>query len=169
MHSDVWLTVQFCVRRGERDSSTQLCSASKMSKANLRFEVQKNLISYVYWNVNHLDSWIKRDQLDVTCFLFHYLMPNMFRMLKHPSSGACDLFVHLFHELYCSGSMCVGVTLWFGWVGLVSGCRQKHCFSLHPDKWHQVGLFIHNFISVHGSTAVAGLGLLIVQVSRSQT
>jgi len=37
-------------------------------------------------------------------------------MLIHPSSGACDLFVELFHELYCSGSMRVGVTLWFGWV-----------------------------------------------------
>ena len=46
--------------------------------------------------------------------LFHYLMLNMFRMLIHPSSGACDLFVELFHGLYCSGSMCVGVTLWFG-------------------------------------------------------
>ena len=47
--------------------------------------------------------------------LFHYLMFNMFRTLIHPSSGACDLFVKLFHGLYCSGSMCVGVTLWFGW------------------------------------------------------
>ena len=46
--------------------------------------------------------------------LFHYLMLNMFRMLIHPSSGTCDLFVELFHGLYCSGSMCVGVTLWFG-------------------------------------------------------
>ena len=42
--------------------------------------------------------------------LFHYLMLNMFQMLIHPSSGACDLFVELFHGLYCSGSMCVGVT-----------------------------------------------------------
>jgi len=25
--------------------------------------------SYVYWTVHHLDSWIKRDQLDVTCFI----------------------------------------------------------------------------------------------------
>ena len=25
--------------------------------------------------------------------LFHYLLLNMFRMLVHPSSGACDLFV----------------------------------------------------------------------------
>ena len=44
--------------------------------------------------------------------LFNYLMLNMFRMLIHPSSGACDLLVELFHGLYCSGSMCVGVTVW---------------------------------------------------------
>jgi len=55
--------------------------------------------------------------------LLHYLMLNMFRMLIHPSSGASDLFVELFHGLYCSGSMCVGVTLWFGWGGLVTVCR----------------------------------------------
>jgi len=61
--------------------------------------------------------------------LFHYLMLNMFRMLIHTSSGAGDLFVGLFHGLYCSGSMRVGVTLWFDWGGVVSGCR----FSLHPD------------------------------------
>jgi len=52
-------------------------------------------------------------------FLFHYLMLNMFRILIHPSSGAGDLFVELFHGLYCSGSMCVGVTLWLGWGGVV--------------------------------------------------
>ena len=59
--------------------------------------------------------------------LFHYLMLNMFRMLVHPSSGACDLFVELFHGLYCSGSMCVSVTVGFGWGGVVSLCRLKHC------------------------------------------
>ena len=37
----------------------------------------------------------------------------------------------LFHGLYCSGSMRVSVTLWFGWGGVVSGCRLNH-FSLHP-------------------------------------
>ena len=58
--------------------------------------------------------------------LFHYLMLNMFRMLIHPSSGVCDVFVELFHGLYCSGSMCVGVTLWFGWGDVVSVCRLKH-------------------------------------------
>ena len=74
-------------------------------------------------------------------FLFHYLMVNMFRMLIHPSSGACDLFVELFHGLYCSGSMRVGVTLWFGWGGVVSVCSLKHCFSLHTDTTPHLSLF----------------------------
>jgi len=63
--------------------------------------------------------------------LFHYLMLNMFRMLIHPSSGACDLFIELFHGLYCSGLMCVGVTSWFGWGGVV--WYPDAGFSLHPD------------------------------------
>ena len=29
-------------------------------------------------------------------FLFHYLMVNMFRMLIHPSSGACDYLLSYF-------------------------------------------------------------------------
>ena len=58
--------------------------------------------------------------------LFLYLMLNMFQVLIHPSSGACDLFVELFHGLHWSGSMCVGVTLWFGCGGVVSVCR------IHP-------------------------------------
>jgi len=58
--------------------------------------------------------------------LFLYLMLTMFRMLIHPSSGACDLCAELFHGLYCSGLMCVGVTLWFGCGGVVSVCRLKH-------------------------------------------
>ena len=58
--------------------------------------------------------------------LFLYLMLNVFRMLVHPSSGVCDLCVEIFHELYCSGSTCVGVTLWFGCGGVVSVCRLKH-------------------------------------------
>jgi len=58
--------------------------------------------------------------------LFHYLMLNMFRMLINPSSGACDLFVELFHGLYSSGSMFVGVTLWFGCGGVASVCRLRH-------------------------------------------
>ena len=63
--------------------------------------------------MHHLDSWIKRVQLAVTCCIISLFNANMFRMLIHPFSGACDLFVELFHWL------CVGVTLWFGWGGVV--------------------------------------------------
>jgi len=48
--------------------------------------------------------------------LFHYLMLNMFLMLIHPSSGACDLFVGLFYGLCCSGTSYVVV--WLGWCGI---------------------------------------------------
>jgi len=37
--------------------------------------------------------------------------------------------VELFHGLYCSGTMCVGVTVWFGWGGVVSLCRLKVILS----------------------------------------
>jgi len=60
-------------------------------------------------------------------------MLNMFRMLIHSSSGAYDLCVELFRGLHWSGSMCVGVTLWYGCGGVVSVCRLKQCFSLHTD------------------------------------
>ena len=66
-----------------------------------------------------LNSWIKRDQLGVTCFFIYLFNDQLFRMLIHPSSGACDIFVELFHVLYCSGTMRVGVTVWFGWGGVV--------------------------------------------------
>ena len=57
------------------------------------------------------DSWVKKTNLMSLALLFLYLMLNMFQMLIHPSSGACNLFVELFRGLYWSGSMCVGVTL----------------------------------------------------------
>ena len=41
---------------------------------------------------------------------------------QHVSNVSTSIFrslriiVDLFHVLYCSGSMCVGVAVWFGWV-----------------------------------------------------
>jgi len=32
--------------------------------------------------------------------LFHYLLLNMYQMLIHPSSGACDLFDELMHATH---------------------------------------------------------------------
>jgi len=69
--------------------------------------------------------------------LFRYLTLNMFRMLIHPSSGSCDLFVELFHGLYCSGSMCVGVTLWFG-IRMQAECLSLHTDTTPPQPNHNV-------------------------------
>ena len=58
---------------------------------------------------------------------------------QHVSNVSTSIFrslrltVDLYHGLYCSGSMCVGVTVWFGWGGVVSLCRLKLCLSLHKD------------------------------------
>jgi len=60
--------------------------------------------------------------------LFPYLLLNMFRMLIQPSSGACDLFDALLHGLYCSGSMFVGVTLWYGQIKEIE--FHAHSFSV---------------------------------------
>jgi len=65
-------------------------------------------------------------------FLFHYLMLNMFRMLIHPSSGVCDLFVELFYGLYCSGTSYVVV--WLGWCGI--RMQAEACIRIphHPSQ-----------------------------------
>ena len=34
--------------------------------------VQNCLSPYIYWAVHHLDSWIKRDHLDVTCIIISF-------------------------------------------------------------------------------------------------
>jgi hypothetical protein len=96
------------------------------------------LFSYVYWTVHHLDSWIKIDQLDVTCFIISLFTAQHVSNVSTSIFRRLWLIVDLFHVVYCSGSMCVGVTVWFGWGGVawrgvVSLCRLKHCFSLHKD------------------------------------
>jgi len=73
--------------------------------------------------------------------LFHYLMLNVFRMLIHLSSGACDLFVKLFHGLYCSVRIEV-----FALVYLFSGeCLVVTCvvamqkpLSLQSNTTHEI-------------------------------
>ena len=54
--------------------------------------------------------------------LLLYSVLNMFRMLIHPSSGACDLFVELFHGLYLVRCVLVlrcgfVVVVWYPYAG----------------------------------------------------
>ena len=77
------------------------------------------------WTVHHLDSWIKIDQLDVTCFIISLFNAQHVSNVSTSIFSSLRLIVGLFHVLYCSGSMCVGVMVWFGWGGVVSLCRLK--------------------------------------------
>jgi len=83
--------------------------------------------------MHHLHSWIKIDQLDVTCFIVSLFNAQHVSRVRTSIFRSLRLIVDLYHGLHCSGSMCVGVTVWFGWGGVVSLCRLKHCFSLHKD------------------------------------
>ena len=93
--------------------------------------------SYSFWGVwlNSLKqrksnspngSWIKIDQLDVTCFIISLFTAQHVSNVSTSIFRSLRLNVNLSHGLYCSGSMCFGITVWFGWGGVVSLCRLKH-------------------------------------------
>ena len=95
-------------------------------------------VSYVYWTVHHLDSWINIDQLEVTCFIISLFTAQHVSNVSTSIFSSLRLIVDLFHVLYFSGSMCVGVTVWFGWGGVVSLCRLKQCFTTPSTPTHIV-------------------------------
>ena len=85
--------------------------------------------------MHHLDIWIKRDQLDVTCFFI-----SLFNA-QHVSGVNTSILRSL--RLICwviswvvllsyDVCWCYGV-VWLGWCGVISLCRLKHCFNQHPD------------------------------------
>jgi len=54
--------------------------------------------------------------------LLLYSVLNMFRMLIHPSSVACDLYVELLHGLYLVRCVlvlrcCVSMVVWYPYAG----------------------------------------------------
>ena len=71
------------------------------------------------------DHPIQIDQLNVTCFIISIFTAQHVSNVSTSILRSLRLIVDLFHVLYCSGSMCVGVTVWFGWGAVVSLCRLK--------------------------------------------
>jgi len=65
--------------------------------------------SYVYWTVHHLDSWIKIDQLDITCFIISLFTPQHVSNVNASIFSNLRLIVDLFHVLYCSVGEEIGV------------------------------------------------------------
>ena len=52
-------------------------------------------------------------------FYFTSSMLVMFRTLIYPSPGACDFSIVSPHWLSVLVSMCVGVSVWLGWGGVI--------------------------------------------------
>jgi len=81
--------------------------------------------SYVYWTVHHLDSWIKWDQLYVTCFI-----GSLFTT-QHVSDVNTSILRSL--RLICWVISWV-VLLWFDVCWCYDVVWLRWCgFSLHPD------------------------------------
>ena len=86
--------------------------------------------SYVYWTMHHLDSWVKRDQLDATSFIITLF--NAQRVSDVNTSILRSLqLIRWVTSWVVSGSMCVGVTLQCGYDGVVSVCRLKPAYRYH--------------------------------------
>ena len=95
------------------------CCGMKLAMDTYRCKYKASLCNIV-------DFLIKIDQLDVTCFIISLFTAQHVSNVSKSIFRSLRLTVDLFHVLYCSGSMCVGVTVWFGWGGVVSLCWLRH-------------------------------------------
>jgi len=78
-------------------------------------------------------------------FYFTYSMLNMFRTLIHPSSWACDFSIVSPRWSCVLVSMYVGVSVWLGWVGVVSVYQTSahtHTLSLSLYIYIYILLFL---------------------------
>jgi len=103
-------------------------------------------------------------------FLFHYLLLNMFQMLLHPSSGACDL--PWIHFMCCIGLVrCVLVlrcgstgVVWYpyaGWSTSASACvcvraRSAQYWIIRCHCYHDSDHFIDDILCEHNPVLIKG-------------
>ena len=77
---------------------------------------------YVYWTGHHLDSWIKRDQLDATCFIISLFNVQHVSDVNTPILRILRLicWVISWVVLLWFDVCCCYVVVWLGWCGVVS-------------------------------------------------
>ena len=103
--------------------------------------------SYVYWTVHHLDSWIKRDQLDVTCFfisLFNAQHVSDVNISILRSLRLICWVISWVVLLWFDVCWCYGV-VWLGWCGirmqaeaLMDVLISETCWALNNEIIQQV-------------------------------
>ena len=86
--------------------------------------------SYVYWTVHHLDSWIKIDQLDVTCFIISLftvqrvskVSTSIFRSLRLICWVISCVVLLSFDVCWCYG------VVRLGWCGILMQVEELQLF-----------------------------------------
>jgi len=96
-------------------------SARPLCTAHTLFYVQTNiyLFFYVYCTVNHLHSWIKRDQLDVTCFFISLFNAQHVSDVNTSILRSLRLICWVISWdvlLWCDACWCY-VLVWLWWCG----------------------------------------------------
>jgi len=111
-----------------QNANEQLLSCIHLSFVILALHINpqtKSNGSYVYWTVHHLDSWVKRDQLDATCFIITLFSAQHVSDVNTSILRSLRL-IRRVSSWVVSGSMYVGVPLQCGYGGVVSVCSLKH-------------------------------------------
>jgi len=93
--------------------------------------------SYVYWTVHHIDSWVKRDQLDATCFIITLFSAQRVSDVNTSILRSLRL-IRWVTSCVVSRSKCV-VMLQCGHGGVVSVCRIQ---LAAPRLWTSMAIYL---------------------------
>jgi len=93
-------------------------------------------LSYVYRTVHHLDSWVKRDQLEATCFIITLFSAQHVSDVNTSILRSLQL-IRWVTSWVVSGSMYVGVTLQCGYH-TTTAKPQVTPTHIEPDTTHEV-------------------------------
>ena len=77
--------------------------------------------------------WIKIDELNVTCFIISPFTSQHVSNVSTSIFRSLRLIVDLCYVLYCCGSMCVGVTVWFS-ASVLQPASGYHTTPAEPHR-----------------------------------
>ena len=108
---------------------------SRITEAGIKTHEYNN---YVYWTLHHLDSWIKRDQLDVTCFfisLFNAqhvsdVNTSILRSLRLICWVVSWVVLLWYDVCWCY------VVVWLGWCGIRMKAFKLNVVSCSQQTWN---------------------------------
>jgi len=129
----------------------QFCSLQLFLSNNATKMIREILVCQNVFNLNshtgfgfkiyYFEEW-KTNLISLAFFFTSYVL-NMFRTLIYPSLEACNYSVELPHWSYYSWSMCVGVSVWLDWSGILLAGWSIYIIFFTNFRIHTpIGLYI---------------------------